>query len=69
MLDASKPLTHKFKIEYELEGFGIRLNKTPPDIKLTKRDKGGVVITKMVQLSKLDDDTIKSVLKEYRIVS
>lgn len=68
-MDASKPLTHKFKIEYELEGFGIRLNKTPPDIKLTKRDKGGVVITKMVQLSKLDDETIKSVLKEYRIVS
>lgn len=27
VLDVSKPLTHKKKIEYELEGFGIRLNK------------------------------------------
>lgn len=69
VLDASKPLTHKFKIEYELEGFGIRLNKQPPEIKLTKRDKGGVQITRMVPLTKLDDDTIKSILKEYRIVS
>lgn len=69
VLDASKPLTDKFKIEYELEGFGIRLNKKPPKIKLTKRDKGGVQITKMVPLTKIDDDTIKSVLKEYRIVS
>ena len=69
VLDASKPLTHKFKIEYELEGFGIRLNKKPPEIRLHKRDKGGVIITKMVPLTKLDDDTIKSVLKEYRIMS
>lgn len=69
VLDASKPLTHKFKIEYELEGFGIRLNKTPPEIKLTRRDKGGIQITKMVTLTKLDEETIKSVLKEYRIVS
>ena len=69
VLDATKPLTDKFKIEYELEGFGIRLNKKPPEIKLLKRDKGGVQITKMVPLTKLDDETIKSILKEYRIMS
>lgn len=69
VLDASKPLTDKFKIEYELEGFGIRLNKSPPDIKLNRRDKGGVQITKMCPLTKLDDDTIKSILKEYKVVS
>ena len=32
VLDASKPLTHKQLIEHELEGFGMRLNKKPPDI-------------------------------------
>lgn len=32
----------KRKIEYELEGFGIRLNKRVPQIKLVKRDKGGI---------------------------
>ena len=32
ILDATKPLTLKKKLEYELEGFGIRLNKYKPDI-------------------------------------
>jgi len=32
ILDATKPLTLKRKLEYELEGFGIRLNKHKPDI-------------------------------------
>jgi uncharacterized protein len=32
VLDALKSLTHKNIIERELEGFGIRLNQTPPDI-------------------------------------
>ena len=30
VLDVVKPLTHRKKIEYELHGFGIRLNQTPP---------------------------------------
>lgn len=42
VLDATKPLTHKRVINRELEGFGIRLNKTPPDIVVRKKDKGGV---------------------------
>jgi small GTP-binding protein len=32
VLDAMKPVTHKKIIERELEGFGIRLNKQPPNI-------------------------------------
>ena len=32
VLDAMKPVTHKRLIEKELEGFGIRLNKQPPNI-------------------------------------
>lgn len=32
VLDALKSLTHKNIIERELEGFGIRLNQSPPDI-------------------------------------
>jgi len=58
VLDASKPMTHKFKIEYELEGFGIRLNKQPPDIVVKKLEKGGISITKSVNLTKLSDEMI-----------
>lgn len=32
VLDSLKPITHKRLIEHELEGFGIRLNKKPPNI-------------------------------------
>lgn len=34
VLDATRPMKHKQIIENELEGFGIRLNKTPPSIEL-----------------------------------
>jgi ribosome-interacting GTPase 1 len=43
-LDALKPLTHKKIIERELEGFGIRLNKTPPKITFKVKPKGGLAI-------------------------
>ena len=42
VLDVLKPLQHKRIIERELEGFGIRLNKTPPNIAFKKKDKGGI---------------------------
>merc|ERR1712039_663150 len=32
VLDVMKPIFHKRKIEYELEGVGIHLNKKPPNI-------------------------------------
>jgi len=67
VLDAMKPMTHKRIIERELEGFGIRLNKKPPAITLRKKDKGGIIITKNVSLTKLDDEMIKAILHEYKI--
>ncbi|CAM8900955.1 unnamed protein product [Rhodiola kirilowii] len=43
VLDAIKPITHKRLIEKELEGFGIRLNKEPPNLTFRKKDKGGSI--------------------------
>ena len=40
VLDVLKPLQHKRIIEKELEGFGIRLNKKPPNIVFKKKEKG-----------------------------
>jgi small GTP-binding protein len=58
VLDAAKPITHKRLIEHELEGFGIRLNKKPADIIIKRKDKGGVTISKMVDLTKMDEDMV-----------
>ena len=65
-LDAMKPLTHKKIIEKELEGFGIRLNKQPPNLDYRKKDKGGVGLVNQTA-SPITLDEVKSVLQEYRV--
>lgn len=69
VLDVNKPLTDKKVIEQELEGFGIRINKEPPNIVFKKKDKGGLAITSTVPLTHIDHDEIKAVMNEYRIAS
>lgn len=68
VLDATKPLTHKHIIERELEGFGIRLNKKPPELTVSKKERGGIGVTRKCD-SELDDDTIKSILTEQKMHS
>ncbi|KAL5508250.1 RBG1 [Sanghuangporus vaninii] len=67
VLDVLKPLNDKKLIETELEGFGIRLNKKPPNITVRKKDKGGIAITNTVPLTNIDHDEIKAILSEYKI--
>lgn len=69
VLDVTKPLVHKRIVERELEGFGIRLNKTPPDVTVRRKEKGGISIVKLNDCPKLSDETIISILKEYRIAN
>lgn len=58
---------HKALIERELEGFGIRLNKQPPNIYFKKKEKGGINMTNTVTLNQLDLDQVKAILAEYKI--
>ncbi|KAB5548081.1 hypothetical protein DKX38_011487 [Salix brachista] len=67
VLDAIKPITHKRLIEKELEGFGIRLNKEPPNLTFRKKDKGGINFTSTVTNTHLDLDTVKAICSEYRM--
>lgn len=71
VLDVMKPIVHKRKIEYELEGFGIRLNKKPPNIIFKKREKGGIALSVSpgVILKDCDEESIQNVLREYRIAN
>ena len=50
ILDVLKPLQHKMLIEKELEGFGIRLNKQPPNIGFRKKEKGGINLQTLVSI-------------------
>ncbi|KAF9452439.1 P-loop containing nucleoside triphosphate hydrolase protein [Macrolepiota fuliginosa MF-IS2] len=67
VLDVLKPLGDKKIIEGELEGFGIRLNKRPPNVTVRKKEKGGIAITNTVPLTNIDQDEIKAILSEYKI--
>ena len=67
VLDVMKPLGHKRIIERELEGFGIRLNKKPPEITFKKKEKGGINITGGEKLSNLTPEVIKAICSEYKI--
>lgn len=69
VLDVNKPLHHKQIIESELEGFGIRINKEPPNIVIKKKERGGINITNTVPLTHLSFEEIKAVMSEYRINS
>lgn len=69
VLDVLKPLTDKGIIEEELEGFGIRLNKEPPNITFKKKERGGLNITNTVPLTNIDHDEVRAVCNEYRINS
>lgn len=70
-LDVTKPLTQKRKIEHELEGFGMRLNKKAPNIIITKADKGGINITVApgYRLIGMDEETVVTICKEFRITN
>ena len=54
-------------IVIQLEGFGIRLNKDPPNINFKKKEKGGINLQTLVPQSELDLDLVKTILSEYRI--
>jgi ribosome-interacting GTPase 1 len=67
VLDVLKPLGHKRLIEHELEGFGIRLNKEPPNIYFKRKDKGGLNYQALAPQTSLDLETVKAILGEYKI--
>jgi hypothetical protein len=53
-------------IRKEAESVGIRFNTRRPDVKIKRTVRGGIKIAKTVRLTKLDDETIVAVLKEFR---
>ena len=68
VLDAGKPVTHKFLIERELDNFGIRLNQKPPDVKIKKKERGGIDFQWLCPQTKgMNQDIATRILKEYRI--
>ncbi len=66
LLDAIGIRDYKI-IEHELGGFGIRLNRNPPDVVIKKLPVGGVKITCSRKMKKVSENEIRAVLNEYRV--
>ncbi|MFH1650130.1 MAG: GTP-binding protein [Candidatus Woesearchaeota archaeon] len=66
ILDAQNP-EHLPIIKKEVYNVGIRLNQKPPQIRITKKSTGGIDIGTTVKLTKIDKNTIKDILREFRI--
>lgn len=65
MSDVKRPERVEKMVE-ELEGAGIRINKTPPQVLIDKKVSGGLEIHSNIS-QELDKETIKEIAREYGI--
>lgn len=54
-------------LKHELHEMGIRINQKPPDVVITRSNKGGLAITTSVKLTKLSQATIKGIAEAYGV--
>ncbi|MBI3026819.1 GTP-binding protein [Candidatus Woesearchaeota archaeon] len=66
LLDVFHP-GHLEVVKNEIFETGLRINQKPPLIRISKKEKGGIDIGYTVRLTKLNEDTIKTILKEFRL--
>lgn len=53
----------------ELGKGGIRLNQYPPDISVNRKDRGGININSTVKLTKMDEEMIAAIYREYGFIN
>ncbi len=68
LVDALKPQQRDLLLQ-EVFDSGIRLNKEKPEVKLARKNKGGLSISTTVRLTKLKKDTIAAILREMGVMN
>lgn len=56
-------------LEKELYAAGVRMNGRPPDINLSKKDRGGIEIHPTLELTKLDIELASDIVREYGYIN
>jgi uncharacterized protein len=64
VLDVFQPSQIKL-LCYELHEMGIRINEKPPDVTITRANKGGLALTTSIKLTKLTPATVKGIAEAY----
>ncbi|MBW3012721.1 GTP-binding protein [Candidatus Woesearchaeota archaeon] len=68
IVDVNKPEEHN-AIMKEVHDSGIRLNQKMPDVKITKKARGGIRIGATIPLTKMAKNTIETVAREMGIIN
>jgi len=66
LVEALYPEHYKAMLK-EIYETGIRVNQKKPDVKITKKERGGITIGEMVMLTKIDRKTIADIAREMRL--
>lgn len=66
VLDAKHPECYD-AIMREVRDAHIRINERKPDVKIKKTTKGGIDYATTVKLTKIDRETVETILREYRL--
>jgi small GTP-binding protein len=56
-------------IRKELYTAGLRINKRRPDVKIVRKDTGGIKVNFVKRVKKLDKETVKALLQEFKIMN
>ncbi len=54
-------------LQKEVYDSHLRLNKRKPTIKIVKKERGGIDLGTTVKLTKIDSETIKDIMQEFRL--
>lgn len=68
IVDVNQP-EHFSALLKEIYDANIRINKEKPDVKIVKTMTGGLKIASTVKLTKIDFETVKIVMKEFKIIN
>lgn len=66
IIDVNKP-EQLATLQKEIYDSGLRLNQRSPDVRITKKPRGGLNIANTVRLTKLTKETAKAVLRELSV--
>jgi small GTP-binding protein len=53
----------------ELEHAAIRMNQKPPDVVITKTERGGITVKSTIGLTKMDEELAKAIVGEYGLIN
>jgi len=65
MLDVFNPGVRETLLN-EVRAIGLRPNERKPNVVIEKRGSGGIIITDLVGMTKMEPDGVKDILREYR---